>query len=108
MAASTASRTCGLTFGELLMTRDTVARDTPATAATVSRVGASPEGVSSGTVFFPVPPPTLVGGDHRRVPVRAVLERTTPGREVDVDDAEALRVPVRPLEIVQQRPHEVA
>ena len=39
IAASTAVCTSGLTFGEELMTRDTVARDTPASRATSSRVG---------------------------------------------------------------------
>src|SRR5690349_13119037 len=39
MAASTASRTEGVTGAEPLMTRDTVAGETPATAATVASVG---------------------------------------------------------------------
>ena len=40
MALFTASTTCGLTFGDPLTTRDTVARLTPAAAATISSVGA--------------------------------------------------------------------
>ncbi len=38
MAAWTSLRTSGLTFGEPLTTRDTVARETPARWATSSRV----------------------------------------------------------------------
>ena len=43
-----------------------------------------------------------------RVPARAVLRRALEGLEVDVDEPEALGVAERPLEVVQQRPHEVA
>jgi hypothetical protein len=39
IAALTAVTVSGSTFGDPLTTRDTVARDTPATAATCSKVG---------------------------------------------------------------------
>src|SRR6185503_699131 len=42
MARSTDRRTSGLTFGEPLTTRETVARETPASRATPSRVAPRP------------------------------------------------------------------
>jgi hypothetical protein len=40
MASFTTATTSGVTFGEPLTTRETVARETPARAATISSVGA--------------------------------------------------------------------
>ena len=42
------------------------------------------------------------------VAVAAFLDDAFLGREVDVDDAEPLRVALGPLEIVQQRPDKIA
>ena len=47
-------------------------------------------------------------GDDVAVPVRAVRRDPPLRLEVDVDDAEALRVAPRPLEVVQERPDEIA
>src|SRR3954454_24150672 len=55
-----------------------------------------------GSVRYPVCPRDL------RVPARAVLGGALEGLEVDVDEPEALGVAEGPLEVVQQRPHEVA
>src|SRR4051794_22924393 len=49
-----------------------------------------------------------VAGDHIGVPPGRVLRRTTLVGEVDVDQAEALVVAPRPLEVVEQGPHVVA
>ena len=49
-----------------------------------------------------------VRGDHLGIEVGAVLRCALLGGEVDVHDAEALRVALRPLEVVEQRPDEVA
>src|SRR5919197_159958 len=46
--------------------------------------------------------------DEVAVPVEAVLRHAVERRVVDVDDPEPLRVPVRPLEVVEQAPDEVA
>src|SRR5439155_15042269 len=46
--------------------------------------------------------------DDLRLETRAVLLRALLVFEIDVDDAEAFRITVRPLEIVEQRPREVA
>src|SRR5690348_12829327 len=43
-----------------------------------------------------------------RIEVGAVLRRALLVLEVDMHDAEALRIAMRPFEIVQQRPREVA
>src|SRR5690606_31145426 len=80
------------------------ARDTPARRATSSRVGlgsftrgtlALPWGQHAGAGDTGVPECTRLGGALLRL-------------VVDVDDAEPLVVAVRPLEVVQERPHEVA
>src|SRR5580765_6065066 len=42
------------------------------------------------------------------IPVEAVLRHALEGRIVDVDDPEPLRVPVRPLEVVEQTPDKVS
>src|SRR5215207_7734315 len=49
-----------------------------------------------------------IRGDHPLVPERAVLGDALLGCIVDPNDPEPLRVAVRPLEVVQQRPDEVA
>src|SRR5438094_3489145 len=46
--------------------------------------------------------------DKGRVPATAVFHNTTLCGVVDVDDAEALAVAFSPLEVIQQRPNEVA
>src|SRR5919106_4734094 len=55
----------------------------------------------------PLPRPLLASRDPLRVPAAGGLDRPTLGGEVDVDDAEAHRVPARPLEVVEERPDEV-
>src|SRR5580765_3609861 len=45
--------------------------------------------------------------DEVAVPVEAVLWNTLERRIVDVDDAEPLRIAMRPLEVVEQAPDEV-
>src|SRR6478609_1281984 len=42
------------------------------------------------------------------IPVEAVLRHALERRIVDVDDPEPLRVPVRPLEVVEQTPDKVS
>src|SRR6476646_5162285 len=93
MARCTASRAFSLTFGEPLMTLDTVPRPTPARAATASRVG---------RFMAPILP------DDLGVPERAVLQQASLGLVVDVHEPEALAVAPGPLEVVHQRPGEVA
>src|SRR5262249_1146701 len=94
IASSTAARTSGLTFGELLMTRARVARETPAPSPTPSSVGR----------LAAIP----LRGDQPRIPVRAFLGDPLLRLVVDVDDPEPLRVPLGPFEVVEQRPDEVA
>lgn len=53
-------------------------------------------------------PLDAVLGNHVAVPVEAVLRSTGPGRVVDEDEPEPLRVAFRPLEIVQQGPREIS
>src|SRR5688572_22367847 len=48
------------------------------------------------------------GFDHLGVEPRARLGSAALGLEIDVDDAEALRVAVAPLEVVEERPGEIA
>src|SRR5215510_2151909 len=47
-------------------------------------------------------------GDEVPVPREAVLRHPLEGVEVDVDDSEAAGVAERPLEVVEERPEEVA
>src|SRR5580765_1536453 len=109
MARSTAFLASGLTRGEPLTTRDTVARETPATSPTCSSVGCVPwprtvvtDRLSSSRIASqPVP------RDDIPVPQRAVLERARLRLVVDVHEAEPGRVALRPLEVVEQRPDEV-
>src|SRR6266540_1678572 len=158
MACSTTARRAGRTRGEPFTTRETVARETPASAATCSSVGCPAGAALCGTVtsFLPlsgrsagpaagwgaspprraVTPDTLALAahrlhprrgsavlvapmslclrrqaalpDHLRVPQRAVLGGALLGGEVDVDEAEPLRVSPGPLEVVHQRPGEIA
>src|SRR5690349_8681395 len=105
MALWTARFDFSLTWRALLMTRDTVPVETPARCATSSRVG--------GRVFMAAPyqcckrsQPT--SGDHVRVPPGAVLRGAALGVVVDVHQAEPLGVAEGPLEVVEQRPGEVA
>src|SRR6185312_13330167 len=58
----------------------------------------------SGRAPCPVP----VAADDVGVPVAGALDGAGLGGVVDVDEAEALGVAVRPLEVVQQGPGEVA
>src|SRR6478735_9840309 len=115
MARCTASRAVGLTAVDPLTTRETVDRDTPAAAATSSIVTARRD----VSVLMETASPRMlcVGagsrvegslGDDPRVGPSAVLHRTLLGVVVDADDAEPLLVPPGPLEVVQQRPVEVA
>ena len=46
--------------------------------------------------------------DHLRVPSAAELRRALLGAERDVDDAEPFVVALGPLEVVEQRPDEIA
>ena len=48
------------------------------------------------------------GPDEPRIPARARLRRPALGREVDVHESEPRSVAERPLEVVEQRPNEVA
>src|SRR5207253_2287719 len=49
-----------------------------------------------------------VGAGDAGVPAGALFEDASLGEVVDIDQAEALRVAVCPLEVVHQRPDEVA
>src|SRR3954451_8957527 len=49
-----------------------------------------------------------LGADELTVPVTTVLDCPPLRFEVDVHDPEATREPPRPLEVVEQRPREVA
>src|SRR5512132_3485366 len=46
-------------------------------------------------------------GDELAIPVGARLRDTPLAAELDVEEAEAHRVPVLPFEVVEERPHEV-
>src|SRR4051812_43626815 len=107
MARSTASRDSGLTFGEPLITRETVPRPTPARAATASSVGRAPVVTgrsprASRRMMFAVslrsrvhcagPGPDSAVPDDGGVPQRAGLGDALLRQEVDVDEAEALGV----------------
>src|SRR5919198_1853659 len=119
MAGSTWGRRWGLTLGEPLTTRETVARETPASAATCSSVGCPAGPALCGTVTSflrarcssasssrPAAPGSSCPRrqaalpDHLRVPQRAVLGGAPLGGEVDVHQAEPLRVSPGPLEVV--------
>ena len=92
MAARTASRARGLTCGESLMTRDTVPRETPASAATASRVGRTPVPGCGWDAGPPLrittrPPPLaartimVLGADPREpIPVRPARPAAGPVR----------------------------
>src|SRR6266550_2777476 len=96
MARSTVSRSCGSTLATPLITRDTVARDTPATRATCSRVGG--RGRSRWSVLmrgFIAPTPSGPGGEvhdgppvarrsglhHPAVPVATGLPQVVPSAD---------------------------
>jgi hypothetical protein len=66
MASSTASRVARLTCGALLITRDAADRDTPARAATSSRVGCrrgAAAAISKPDPFLSGGAPTAGGAD---------------------------------------------
>src|SRR5919202_3235787 len=77
-----------------------------ASTATVppSKTFVTPSNASSAMAPGPVP----VARDQVAVPERASLRRPPLRRKVDVDDPEAARVAVLPLEVVEQRPDVVA
>src|SRR5919201_4420315 len=112
MACSTWGRAGRLTRVEPLTTRETVARDPPASAATSSRVGCT-GGRTPSPVIVTSPPRfrwwavQTIASDGIAIPQSAVLEQAPSGRVVHVHDTEALRVPLCPLEVVQQGPDEV-
>ena len=112
----------GLTFGRSFRTRDTVPAPTPACAATSAIVTISPSVCPLVGLVEAIPPRTANLGQVRRsrqpssalrlddvgVPTGARLRRADLGGEVDVHDAEAVGVALGPLEVVEERPHEVA
>src|SRR3954469_17650822 len=89
------------------MTRDTVPRPTPARSATWSSVGRSLEPVTA-SVSRPARSAVPVRPEELGVPAAAVLHPPLLRGVVDVDDAEPLAVAVGPLEVVHERPDEVA
>src|SRR5690606_30393134 len=126
---------CSVTRGDPLITRDAVELETPARAATSSRVGIQGCAAGAGSFITSVSccpsgafvGPRLGGGtstpyaiapcgsfrdgvplDQPRHPPSAVLDGAHLRVVVDVHDPEALAVSVAPLEVVEQRPHEVA
>src|SRR6266542_4446573 len=103
-ASSTAARTCGRTALEPFTTRETVARDTPASSATFSNVGRGRPVLICGSLRVA----EAAGADHLAVPVGAVLPGPPLRPVVDVHDAETLGIAISPFEVVQQRPDEVA
>src|SRR5690606_16384839 len=96
-----------LTRSEPLITRDTVPRPTPACRATASRVGLRSPSMLSLPGSSPAGAGKRPGAGDRRVPAAAVLDRAALRRVVDVHQSEPLGVSPSPLEVVQQRPHEV-
>src|SRR2546430_4014001 len=109
MARSTAFFASGLTRGEPFTTRDTVARETPATSPTSSSVGWVSRRREAVTGALPSSraAPQPVSSDHIAVPERAVLGHACLRLVVDVHQAEAWGVPLRPFEVVEEGPHEV-
>src|SRR5215813_1517033 len=67
----------------------------------VSSVGGTGSSVPQSRAGSRVRRRRAVGGDDVAVPVPAGLDGAALGPVVDVDEAEALGVPVRPLEVVQ-------
>src|SRR5688500_1942807 len=117
MASRTAVVISGLTLGDPLTTRETVARETPALAATISSVGAASECVFAVIVHPPSAADTFVVdsphdrrrgdprlrlGDQLGVGQRTVLRRAHQRLVIDVHDAEPLLVTPCPLEVVEQ------
>src|SRR5690606_4547309 len=126
---------CSVTRGEPLITRDAVELETPARAATSSRVGIQGCAAGAGSIVTSVSccpsgafsGPRLGGGtstpyaimtcgsvrdhmplDQPRHPPSAVLHRALQRVVIDVHDPEPLAVSVAPLEVVEQRPDEVS
>ena len=76
--------------------------------ASTATVPSSKTLVSSLYSMLAISHPLRRRGDPVAIPERAPLRDAPLRLEVDVDDPEALRVPVLPLEVVEQRPDEVA
>src|SRR5690606_38891836 len=102
MAFCTAASASALTAVDPFTTRDTVERETPATAATSSIVerGISPGLVGRGS--------DRSGCDDASVLPAALLDRALLRLVVDAHDAEALGVAPRAFVVVHERPVEVA
>ncbi len=102
-ARSTVSLISGVTVDWPLTTRETVARETPARAATASRVGRFIRRAlsSSGRSWGEAVPP-----DDIPVAQPAVLGEPAPGLAVGVHDPEPPAVPIVPLEVTRSRPYE--
>src|SRR6478672_11767371 len=113
MAACTASTTSALTFGEALTTRETVDRETPASAATISRVGAERAEPASIVMLRSLLRRRArfahaAVADDAPVAAPARLDRALLRGVVDAHEPEALVVAPRPLVVVHERPVEVA
>src|SRR5690606_29484919 len=100
MASSTATRASSETFGLALTTRLTVERDTPARAATCSSVGLGGRVVGLTSRVRRIGPRV----EQPAEPVRGRLRGAFLRGAVDRDDPERRGVPLRPLEVVEQRP----
>src|SRR5690606_5037599 len=105
MALRTAASASGVTFGESLMTRETVDRETPATFATCSSVGALP--CWSGVIPASSWPGSARTSYEARVRVAAAISANR-RLVIHIDDPEPLLASPRPLEVVHERPGEVA
>src|SRR5690606_13518712 len=110
MAARTVRSSSGLTGVEPRTTRETVDGETPARRATSLSVGRR---LRSGLMATSSTRDRRSPGDAVRPrdagePAGAVLRGALLRGVVDVHEPEPARVPPRPLEVVHQRPHEVA
>src|SRR3954466_9194750 len=94
------------------MTRDTVPRPPPARAATASSVGRrspfmfSPPWMICWLLFCRTAQASTPDGPG--IPESALFGNSELGLIIDVDQAESLTVPPRPVEVVHQRPGEIA
>src|SRR6185437_7954685 len=106
MARSTAFLASGLTRVEPFTTRDTVARETPATSPTSSSVGCVSRSRDAVTGELPSSraAPQPVSRNDVPVPAGAVLWKPRMRLVVHVDQAETGRIALGPLEVVQERP----
>src|SRR5690348_5463985 len=102
--------TSGRTWSDPLTTRDTVDLDTPASAAAASSVGATRRpGVSSVMMASLTRPKSeRAASDYAAVSDCTLFRRALLGVVVDAHDPEALVVSPCPLEVVHERPVEVA